>query len=162
MVLVRLVTAEDWEIYRDIRLAALRETPSAFAATYAGEAAFTTQEWLARIAGRSTFLAFLPEVDQRPIGLAGAFQETPGEAELVSMWVDQRARGRGVGEALIDTVADWARTETEASTLHLWVTDSNHSASRLYERYGFKPTGERQPLPSDPALSEFAMSFDLR
>jgi ribosomal protein S18 acetylase RimI-like enzyme len=163
MVLVRKVTAEEWEIYRDIRLTALRDAPSAFGSTYAGEVTFTEQDWLRRITGSCCLFAHLPEVqDRRPVGLGGGYQETPGVAELVSMWVDPRARGRRVGEALIAAVADWARAETEAKTLHLWVTESNKSAIRLYERYGFKPTGERQPLPSDPALSEFAMSLDLR
>ena len=162
MVLVRKVTAEDWEILRDIRLSALREAPTAFGSTYEDQVTFTKQDWLRRIANSCTFFAYLPEVDgRRPVGLAGGYQQTPGVAEVISMWGDPRARGRRVGEALIDAVADWARTETDARTLHLWVTESNQSASRLYERCGFKPTGERQPLPSDPSLPEFAMSRDL-
>jgi ribosomal protein S18 acetylase RimI-like enzyme len=41
--------------------------------------------------------------------------------------------------------------------LYLCVTESNASARELYERYGFTPTGERQPLPSDPSLPEMRM-----
>jgi RimJ/RimL family protein N-acetyltransferase len=41
------------------------------------------------------------------------------------------------------------------------VTDNNKPARRLYERCGFTPTGERQPLPSNPALGELAMTRDL-
>jgi ribosomal protein S18 acetylase RimI-like enzyme len=42
--------------------------------------------------------------------------------------------------------------------VHLWVTETNKAARRMYERSGFTPTGERQPLPSDPALMELAMA----
>jgi ribosomal protein S18 acetylase RimI-like enzyme len=38
------------------------------------------------------------------------------------------------------------------------VTENNKPARGLYERCGFSPTGERQPLPSDPALMELAMA----
>jgi GNAT superfamily N-acetyltransferase len=162
MVLVRGVTAEDWQILRDIRLAALRDAPSAFGSTYAGEAALTEQDWRDRATNRINFLAYLPEASTaEPAGLAGAYVEVPGQAELVSMWVSSPARGRGVGEALIARVTQWAEEETGAATLHLWVTESNKPAVRLYERCGFTLTGERQPLPSDPSLIEVAMSRPL-
>jgi RimJ/RimL family protein N-acetyltransferase len=41
--------------------------------------------------------------------------------------------------------------------MFLWVTESNAPARRLYERCGFTPTGDRQPLPSDPSLPEIRM-----
>ena len=44
-----------------------------------------------------------------------------------------------------------------ASTVHLWVTETNSRARLLYERCGFTVTAERQPLPSNPALSEIGM-----
>ena len=53
------VTADDWELMRDVRLAALSEAPYAFGSTYAREAAFTEEKWRGRIDERSvTFLAF--------------------------------------------------------------------------------------------------------
>jgi RimJ/RimL family protein N-acetyltransferase len=57
-------------------------------------------------------------------------------------------------------MADWAR-DRGLSRLYLWVTDTNRAARTLYERSGFKATGERQPLPSDPARSEIEMMLPL-
>jgi GNAT superfamily N-acetyltransferase len=173
MVLVRKAVPADWETLRDIRLAALRDAPDAFGSTYPEQAAFTRERWLDRIAGNGTFLAYLdkgePVGDEvarvgdpgEPVGLAGGYQEESGVIELVSMWVRPRARGHGVGEALLDAVADWARTTHNASALHLWVTETNKPARLLYERNGFTATGERQPVPSNPALTEIAMSRPL-
>jgi GNAT superfamily N-acetyltransferase len=160
MALVRPVGPADWQVLRDIRLAALCEAPHAFASTYAREAAFTEADWRRRAASGATFLGYLPEAAAEPVGLAGGYVAEPEVAELVSMWVSPRARGRGAGEALIAAVAGWAAT-TEAVTLHLWVTESNKPARRLYERCGFVPTGERQPLPSSPDLEEVAMARSL-
>jgi ribosomal protein S18 acetylase RimI-like enzyme len=72
------------------------------------------------------------------------------------MWVRPAARGQKVGEALVEAAADWAR-HRGFGVLHLGVTESNAAARRLYERCGFTVTGERQPLPSDPALSVIDM-----
>ena len=79
---------------------------------------------------------------------------------MIGMFVRPQARGHGVGEALIDAVLSWARAQ-DATSVDLWVTESNEPARRLYERRGFTPTGERQPLPSNPDLPELAMSYPL-
>jgi GNAT superfamily N-acetyltransferase len=159
MVVVRELVEDDWEQLRDVRLAALSEAPHAFGSTYAREAAFTEEQWRGRILSRGvTFFSFLPGVPE-PAGLSGVFT-AEGVADLVSMWVRPSARGRGVGEALIEAAAGWARTRAY-DTLYLWVTESNAAARGLYERCGFTATGERQPLPSDPALSEIQLSRPL-
>ncbi len=175
MVLVREVTADDWQLMRDVRLAALAEAPHAFGSTYAREAAFTEERWRARIgersvtffaqedsagtvpadAGAGTAPASTAPASTAPAGLAGVYVED-GAAELVSMWVRPSARGRGVGEALVEAAAAWARGHGFGA-LFLWVTESNAPAVRLYERCGFSPTGGSQPLPSDPAQPEIRM-----
>jgi GNAT superfamily N-acetyltransferase len=169
VVVIREVSTGDWETMRDVRLAALREAPQAFGSTYTREAAFTREQWIARIGSRSvTYLAYLAEsaghdttgqdttaLDTGPVGIAGVYG-ADGTAELVSMWVGPSARGRKAGQALITACADWARARGHAE-MFLWVTESNAPARGLYERCGFIPTGERQPLPSDPSLPEIRM-----
>jgi ribosomal protein S18 acetylase RimI-like enzyme len=201
MVLVREITADDWELVRDVRLAALSEAPYAFSSTYSREAEFTQERWRGRINERSvTFFAHADSAGAAgqaagvtpqanglagqanavagqaglagsggvagpggpagaPAGLAGIYIED-GAADLVSMWVRPAARGLGVGEALVEAAAFWAR-EHGYRALFLWVTESNRPARSLYERCGFTPTGERQPLPSDPTLPEIRLSRPL-
>ncbi len=161
MVLVRETVPDDWQALRDIRLTALRDAPDAFASTYAGEASRGQGDWTSRIARGGTFLAYVPEVSvSEPAGLAGGYPAEPGTVELISMFVGPRARGRGVGAALVEAVVDWAKARNAAS-VHLWVTETNANARLLYERCGFKPTGERQPLPSNPAIGEIGMTRPL-
>jgi GNAT superfamily N-acetyltransferase len=161
MVLVRETVAGDWQALRDIRLEALRDAPAAFGSTYQQEAARGQAHWHDRISRGGTFLAYVPEVSPaEPAGLAGGYLEDPVTAELVSMYVRPRARGHGVGEALVAAVIDWARHQN-AAQVHLWVTEANAPARALYERLGFTLTGERQPLPSDPRIGEVAMSRTL-
>jgi GNAT superfamily N-acetyltransferase len=154
MVLVRATTLDDWQPMREIRLQALRDAPDAFGSTYAREIAFEPDEWHRRATRDGSFLAFLPHGGLA--GLAGGFEEDPGVVELVSMFVRPQARGHGVGEALADAVTAWGRNRN-ATSVHLWVTETNKPAIRLYERCGFAATSERQPLPSNPGLGEVGM-----
>jgi ribosomal protein S18 acetylase RimI-like enzyme len=166
MILVREIDTGDWQLMREVRLAALAEAPYAFGSTYAREAAFTEERWRARIGERSaTFFALAGTDGQAgdqgaiPAGLAGVYVEDE-QAELVSMWVRPSARGLGAGQALVEAAAAWAKAH-DYPALFLWVTESNGPAKRLYERCGFTPTGERQPLPSDEALAEIRMTRPL-
>jgi GNAT superfamily N-acetyltransferase len=171
VVLVRDIRVDDWQLLRDVRLAALAEAPYAFGSTYAREAAFTEEQWVDRIADRSaTFFGYADRGHQAnplapastagaPDGLAGVYVKD-GDADLVSMWVRPAARGLGVGQVLVKAAALWAR-ERGYPALLLWVTEANEPARRLYGRCGFTPTGERQPLPSDPAQPEIRMSLPL-
>jgi GNAT superfamily N-acetyltransferase len=166
MVLVRETVMADWQAWRDIRLLALRAAPDAFSSTYAEQVSLGEAYWRQRVSGGGLFLAWIPEVSPleantfEPAGMAGGYQAVPGTVELISMFVRPQARGRCVGEALIDVVIGWAR-ERDATSVHLWVTETNKHARRLYERCGFTATAERQPLPSNPALGELGMTRPL-
>jgi GNAT superfamily N-acetyltransferase len=159
MVAVREVSPDDWETLREVRLAALREAPQAFGSTYAREAPFTEEQWRGRFNARSvTFFGYLPQTPE-PAGLAGLYV-ADGVPDLVSMWVRPSARGHRVGKALITAAADWVKAH-DHDAFFLWVTESNTAARTLYERCGFAPTGERQPLPSHPELIEIRMRRPL-
>ena len=157
-VAVRAIDASAWGTMRDVRLAALRDAPQAFGSSYRREIGFCREDWLARIANGANFLAYAAEFGPAPAGLVGGFVPQPGIAELVSMWVHPRARGLGVGRALVAAVIRWAAAEGHPS-VHLWVTETNEPARRLYERCGFTLTGERQPLPSHPEQAEIGMLY---
>jgi GNAT superfamily N-acetyltransferase len=158
MVLVRETVMADWPALRDIRLAALRDAPEAFSSAYADQVRFGPEQWQQRIGRGGTFFAFVPEaVGTGPAGMAGGYPEAPGLVELISMFVRPQARGHGAAEALVDAVLGWAAAR-DAASVHLWVTETNKPARALYERCGFTPTGERQPLPSRPGLVEIGMA----
>jgi GNAT superfamily N-acetyltransferase len=163
---VRRTAKGDAALLKQVRLAALKEAPSAFGSTYAAEATGTDAEWAQRAiagSGGRDRAMFLAELDDEVIGLAGAYREEASSAsvELVSMWVAPHARNRGVGAALIDAVTAWA-IETDARSISLWVTIGNTPAETLYNSKGFATTGEVQPLPSDSSKSEARMELSLK
>jgi GNAT superfamily N-acetyltransferase len=161
MVVVREATGDDWRVMRDARLAALREAPDAFASSEEREAGYGERDWRAWTQVRGRGVMYLAEAagQPEPAGIAGVVV-TDDEAHLISMWVRPAARGRKCGEALIEATADWARSRG-FDALYLWVTEANAPARHLYERCGFAMTGDRQPLPSNPALPEVKMYRSL-
>jgi GNAT superfamily N-acetyltransferase len=159
MEIIRL-DAGDEDRLRDVRLRALGDAPKAFASTYEREERFSLDVWTARLTGDGS-VNILAVDGGRAVGMTSArIEERPGSAHLLGMWVAPEARGCGVGRRLIDAIVDWAR-ERGIRELALWVTDANKPARALYDDSGFRPTGERQPLPSDPSIMESKLVRDL-
>jgi ribosomal protein S18 acetylase RimI-like enzyme len=105
------------------------------------------QDWVGAAAEGTTRRLLVVEEDGRWVGVVGAhLRVDPTEAQLMSMWVEPDARGRGIARALIRGVAEWAR-ERGCDRVCLFVQESNAPAQRLYLEAGFRPTGDLQRLP---------------
>jgi GNAT superfamily N-acetyltransferase len=141
MEIVQLVP-DDWAMFRALRMAALAEAPHAFSSTLEGEQQLGEAAWRAKLATRAQFVA--RDLDGSLMGTAGAFRE--GDAiELISMWVEPRVRGRGVGAALVERVISHARA-VGCREVHLAVAEDNPAAERLYTRCSFARTGVVEPI----------------
>ncbi len=66
-----------------------------------------------------------------------------GEAELLTIIVDNKRRARGLGTALLRAGFD-DLLMTPATTMFLEVDEANPPALRLYKRFGFKQVGKRE------------------
>jgi GNAT superfamily N-acetyltransferase len=155
-VLVRPVVPDEWQAYRNIRLAALADAPTAFVTTLEQASQFDEQLWRSRAAEGATMLAWR---DDRPVGIVAAY--LPDDvAQLVMMWVEPTSRGTGVVEALIDSVVAWAG-ERDLPEVALWVVEGNDRAEQAYQRYGFSRTGRTQPVPGRPDDLEREMTYAL-
>jgi ribosomal protein S18 acetylase RimI-like enzyme len=159
---IHTVQLRDWQDYRDIRLAALKDTPSAFASTWQQEAALTDSQWLERAQrsedGDTQTIVIAVDDDGRSVGLAGGYRpgDLGADAELISMWVAPDCRGRKISPELVRAVLAWAESH-RAGSVGLWVNAANRPAISLYEKEGFRRTGEVAKLPSDPTQQEIHM-----
>jgi ribosomal protein S18 acetylase RimI-like enzyme len=80
---------------------------------------------------------------------------------LEYIWVAPESRRSGVASMLLRTVLDHLR-DPGVLTVWLWILDGNERAMRLYRRFGFLSSSERQPLTGDPPRSEERMRLRLR
>ena len=162
---VRPIRCDEGRRLRALRLRALADAPWAFGSTLAKEEAFTEAVWQERAARGATGedgVTYVAEEGDRWVGMVTGLVNDPAEPrlEVVGMFVEPVARGRGVGAALLEAVASWARGRG-APRLRLWVTSTNGAALRLYQRRGFRPTGKTKPLDHTPSVSECEMIREL-
>lgn len=160
---VRRVAAGEWGRWRDFRLAMLQDAPYAFGSTYAEAVAFGDDEWQARthrLADTDDSTLFVAEEGDEWLACAGGYVED-GIPNVFGVWTRPDARGRGYADACVRAVVEWARTHG-ANEVRLWATDGNDAARRVYERVGFTPNGNTQPLPSDPSKIESEYALPLR
>ena len=149
------VGAEDWRAWRALRLAALAQAPDAFGSTLAQWTGAGDQEarWRARLA--DVALNLILRRDGHDVAMAsGAVLGDPTTVELISLWVAPAARGRGVGDAAVQGVVDWARRQHPGADVILSVRSANVVAVRLYQRHGFVDVGASPDDPSERLMRQ--------
>jgi GNAT superfamily N-acetyltransferase/SAM-dependent methyltransferase len=147
---VRRAVPDEWEALRELRLAALRESPDAFGSTFERDARADEATWRGWITGEGwdgPVVTFIAEEGGRPFGMATAYRpdDEPATVWLFAMWVRSEHRGRGIGRALVEAVVDHARS-LGAEVVMLRVTEGNVAATGLYASCGFIST----PDPPEP------------
>ena len=162
MTRVRRIHADEGALLREIRLRALRDSPSAFSSTLDRELAYEDELWASRASTASsgdkaaTFVAESGTQDWLGlVTILGADHEAAsgsGSAELVSMWIAPEARRLGLGEKLVQAALQFARG-CNVPAMELSVTRGNESAMRLYLRLGFCLTSAAS-LPAHHACSD--------
>ncbi|MEE1788563.1 GNAT family N-acetyltransferase [Streptomyces sp. SP17BM10] len=163
MLELRILSSDDWPVFRELRLAALAEAPYAFGSTLADWQGPGDHEdrWRSRleIPGALDLVAVL---DGRPVAMASGVpaDEDPTAVELISMWVGPEARGQGVGDLLITEIATWAAAQGR-TTLKLAVMPHNDAAIALYRRHAFADTDELGDLLDDGVSRELVLAKRL-
>lgn len=94
--------------------------------------------WRPSLIGADTSVAFVAEVDGRPVGgvIADLAPEARGFGNLRHLYVEPDVWGIGVGRALHDDAVDWCGDAGVAS-MDLWVLEENARARAMYERWGW-------------------------
>ncbi|MBO0918448.1 GNAT family N-acetyltransferase [Streptomyces laculatispora] len=173
---IRPVRADEWQLVKELRLAALQDpaAPVAFLETYEQGLEQSDELWRERTVGGSEagdggvrqFVAEAPDgswagsvtvLIERPDGEVRF--GTPADvhqAHVVGVFVRPEARGGGVAEELFRAGMDWAWSlgEPRIARVRLYVHENNPRASAFYRRIGFVPTGETVPMQGDPTARE--------
>jgi ribosomal protein S18 acetylase RimI-like enzyme len=154
------LVADEWQTLRDIRLAALKESPDAFMARYDVESQFDASTWRAEF-DRGAWI--IGRENRLPVSVIGCTREThtpPRIRYLESLWVAPECRRRGLAFCMVMHAITRLR-EMNVRLARLWVLEGNDPAIRLYRRAGFVSTNFRQPLPDRAGVNEELMELEL-
>lgn len=137
---IRLLTVDDWQIWKDIRLEALQDSPENFGSAYEEELHWTDAEFQEGLTKSNIFGGF---IDDKLVACAGFYSltslKTQHRGVIWGMYTRPEYRKQGVASALIQTVIMHARSRV--LQLHLTCVTSNLSGIRFYQKQGFKIYG---------------------
>jgi ribosomal protein S18 acetylase RimI-like enzyme len=145
-IIIRKLQPHESAIYREVRLACLKNAPEYFGSTFEEEI----------LDPKFMFETFI-ETDSPDHVMFGAFEEERligitafnrmarlraiHRGELVQVYVDSNYRGQNIGEKLIRGVLDYAFALNGLEQVQLSVIAGNKTAIQLYEKIGFKTFG---------------------
>jgi ribosomal protein S18 acetylase RimI-like enzyme len=148
---IRGTKERDWEALKQIRLAALLDTPTAFGVSHANAVADTDSRWRDRAAGRGQALFTLAFMYDCAIGMVGQVLTSPSECNLIAMWVAPECRGTATATRLVESVKAHAVAQGCARVV-LEVVPSNLRAVAFYHKQGFSFLPEWEALESHPHI----------
>ena len=159
---IRLLTLEDWQIWRALRLEALQNSPETLASSKKEEIGYSQKEWEDKLTKSDIFGAF---IDNKLISAVGFHRlnrlKTMHRGDLFAMYVTPEFRGQGIASQLIETVINYAKSRV--IQLHLSCVTNNESAVKLYQKHGFKIYGTepRSLKIDDNFFDEYLMLLEL-
>lgn len=137
---IRLLTSDDWKIFRHLRLQALQHNPESFAGSFEEEAAMPNEEFKKNYCKSTFFGAF--SADQL-IGCIGFFKRALPKMHhkgvIFGMYIAPEFRHHGIADGLMKAVIHHA--SSRVMQLHLMVATLNHEAVALYQSNGFEIYG---------------------
>ena len=148
-VIVRLLAASEWALWRDVSLRALADSPGAFRTTLAESIDQPDEFWRGTVVPtveHERCNLWIAVRDSNPVGkLFARIDEELTTLYIGAMWVAPDRRGAGIGRRLIQAAEEWGKDRGVIRS-ELWVTEANHAAVHFYESLDYLPTDDTQML----------------
>ena len=147
---VKRIESDDWQVLKELRLAALQESPQWFSGDFAQESAQEKIQWI-EVLNRDMWFALRDE--EMPIGLMAISDRESDRGTdcwLFSCWIAPPYRRQGLLHLLMNRFDDECRIHGwKVQGLGVW--PNNAIAIDAYERMGFEKSGEPRPSRSRPS-----------
>src|SRR6185503_1371694 len=125
---IREATPSDVSQYRELRLHALENAPTAFSSDYQVNLNQPISFWERRLASDEYGTIFFAQYENKLIGMTGIYQnespKTRHSADIVSVYVCPEWRGLHIAEELIEACIAWAKAR-EVNIVKLGVTSAS-------------------------------------
>ena len=138
---IELVSPDQWQRAKDLRLASLRDSAHAFGGDLESESAQSESEWRAKFEKLSYIVASVDGTDSAIMTVENLVGDYGAKAWIGGCWSSPEYRGVGLLNAMMKFVDEHAHTKNwQRQGLGVWV--DNHPAIAAYERLGFVTMGE--------------------
>jgi len=148
-VVVELISPNEWQRLRSIRLQALTESEHAFGGTLEAESIETETAWRAKFEKNDFLIASVDGVDGAMMYVETLNGDFGATCWVGGCWSDPQFRGIGLMRAMF-TFVDQQEKDWKIQGLGVW-TD-NYKAIAAYEKLGFVKMGEDTESTRKPGL----------
>ncbi len=110
--MIRQIGPEDLDVFKQIRLEALRAEPAAFASSPEDWECLSDEDWERRLTVNPVFVAF---DNGQLVGIVGLMRQSPSKmahrASVIMVYVRKNLRGSGIATSLLMALTDHAQSE---------------------------------------------------
>jgi RimJ/RimL family protein N-acetyltransferase len=158
----RQLSATDWEIYRNIRLEALKNHPAYFLPSR-DETLLSDSDWRQRLGNlnAATFGLFRAK---EIIGISTIATENNHPAAeralLVGTYIKKDFRRQGLSERLFQLRLEWAKEQKNIKTLLLEHREDNLPIQKAHQKFAFKLSNSREQLWPD-GTSAACLTYEI-
>jgi RimJ/RimL family protein N-acetyltransferase len=134
------LSSEDWQLFRNIRLEALKTEPGVYAASYDEMKDMEDDFWIDRLADSNWAYFGLYDGDKL-VGLSGIMRNVDDrdEAELIASYIRKEYRGKGLSKLFYAARIEWARAKG-IKKLIISHRESNTASRQANQNFGFRFT----------------------
>jgi ribosomal protein S18 acetylase RimI-like enzyme len=134
--------------YRNLRLNALQEFPTAFSSSFEDQVNRDLAYWQKYIElaqDKNTEIMIMAYDGDKMIGMGVIFWDDKPKikqvAHMAAIYVDKNYQGKGIGYRLVKTLIEEAKKVKQLRKLKLEVESTNKPAYELYKKLGFEEIG---------------------
>ena len=146
MITIRRIKKEECDVYKEVRLRALKEAPYAFSTTYDSAMQRSDDMWKQQVFGAATgadqAIFIVLSEEKITIGLAALYRSSTDQksGEMAQVWISPEYRRRGIGKELLDKVIHWGK-ENGIADFEARIMEGNEQAIAFYKKNNFTETG---------------------
>ncbi len=134
---IRLLTSADWQLWKTIRLQALKDSPQSFGSSYEETLRCNDQYFKNMLEKNDVFAAFDGGDIIGCVGFSSLKSaKTAHRGMIWGMYTSLAVRGKGVAKQLMQQVIKHAANSV--THLHLHCATGNTAALALYQQLGFE------------------------
>ena len=162
---IRKLGPDDWALFRDMRLFALKTEPGKFSSNYDLESAFPEQEWRDRLSSpvRAFFGLFKDGHLAGITGIARVDQDIQSpEMVLIASFLKPDYRRQGLSRMFYEARLDWAAKQPGVKKVIVSHRESNVASERANQAFGFVMTGkEMMEWPDGVKENQILYALDI-
>lgn len=156
------LTPADWQIYKELRLEALKNDSEAFGSSYEESVSKTDEEWRKKLENPKDHI-FVARDGENYVGMAAAYKEQGKKMSHIAyvwgVYVRDAYRGQKIGKQLMRAVLAELRANSEIKKINLNVNTKQLPAVKMYESLGFQIAGtlHKEMKINDEFFDEYLM-----